>query len=300
MSNSNQNSMVNLFYHFAGGVFIFFNYFRHKIFGYRTPRTFSSKDINRVIDYDFNVVHEWLKYFYKNTQDSIRDKVIFELGPGPDLGIGLILLAMGAKKYIALDVHPLLSQTSAVFYSRLLNKIKMEFPETDINNLMEELSKCLSNKGERLRHMVDPTFSLLNMQEKVDIVFSQAAFEHFDDVPRVISELGIVLKKGGCLIALIDLKTHTGWIRDKDPLNIYRYSDCYYNIFKFKGSPNRLRSFEYVELIRKNGWSYVIIEPMKTMEESKVKIIKPYLNKRFRNLETNELSFLSVMLLAKR
>lgn len=248
--------------------------------GYRTPRTFSSKDIDRVIDYDFKVVHEWLNYLSKYTRESVKNKVIFELGPGPDLGIGLILLAMGAKKYIALDVHPLLEQTPTIFYSKLLDKIKVEFPDADINNLRDELSKCLSGKGERLRHVVDSSFSLLNIQEKVDIVFSQAAFEHFDDVPRVIEELGAVLNSGGCLIALIDLKTHTRWIRDKDPLNIYRYSDWYWNAFKFKGSPNRLRSFEYVELIRKNGYSDVIIEPMKAIDEEKVKRIKPALSRR--------------------
>jgi len=292
--------MVNLFYHFVGGVFIIMNYFRHKIFGYRTPRTFSSNDIDRVIDYDFKVVCEWLKYLSKNTQDSVRGKVIFELGPGPDLGIGLILLAMGAKKYIALDVHPLLEQTPNIFYSKLLDKIKMEFPDADINNLRDELSNCLSDKGERLRHMVDPSFSLLNIQDKVDIVFSQSAFEHFDDVPRVISELGSVLKAEGSLIALIDLKTHTRWIRDRDPLNIYRYSDWYYNTFKFKGSPNRLRSFEYVELILKNRWSDVKVEHIRTLDSEYVEKIKPSLSRRFRDLATNELSFLCVMLLGKR
>ncbi|MFH1642937.1 MAG: methyltransferase domain-containing protein [Nanoarchaeota archaeon] len=300
MSKNNSKTIFNLFYHSVGGVLIFMNYFRHNLFGYRTPRTFSSEDIDRVLDYDFGVVRGWLKYYVKFFSESVKDKVIFELGPGPDLGIGLILLAMGAKKYIAIDVHSLLNQTPAIFYSKLFKRIEAEFPSVDIKSLQSELTKCLSGQGERLRHVVDPKFSLLKINEKVDIVFSQAAFEHFDDVPVVIQELGKILNNGGCLIALIDLKTHTGWIRDKDPLNIYRYSDWYWNTFKFKGSPNRLRSFEYVELIRKNDWSDVKIEPMKTLDVDKVKRIKPSLSKRFRDLEINELSFLSVMFLAKR
>lgn len=300
MSKNNPRTMFNLFYHFVGGIFVFLNYFRHNMLGYRTPRTFSSKDTDRVLDYDFGVVSNWLEYYSKYTQESIKDKVIFELGPGPDLGIGLILLAMGAKKYIALDVHPLLEQTKPVFYSKLLDKIKVEFPEVNINSLQEELSKCLAGKGERLRHVVDPAFSLLNIHEKIDIVFSQAAFEHFDNLLRVISELGMILKSGGCLVAEIDLKTHTGWIRDRDPLNIYRYSDWYWNIFRFKGSPNRLRSFDYIELIRNNLWSDVKIEPKRTLDARYVDKVKPSLSRKFRNLETRELSFLSVMLLAKR
>ncbi len=292
--------MVNLFYHFAGAILIFLNYFRNSIFGYDNPRGYSSKDIDRIIDYDFEVLNKWLEILSRYAKEPIRDKAILELGPGPDLGIGLILLAMGAKKYIALDAHPLIKQTRGIFYSMLLEKIKVKFPETDIKSLQEELLKCLSGKGERLKYVVDPGFSLLNIQEKVDIVFSQAAFEHFDDVPRVISELGAVLRNGGCLIAEVDLQTHTSCIRDRDPLNIYRYPNWYWNAFKFKGSPNRLRSFEYADLIRKNGWSDVKIEPKETLDIERVSGIKPSLSKRFRNLETNELSYLSIMLLAKR
>jgi len=110
----------------------------------------------------------------------------------------------------------------------------------------------------------------------------------------------MILNSGGYLIAVIDLKTHTGWIRDKDPLNIYRYSGWYYNTFKFTGSPNRLRSFEYVELIRKNSWFDVIIEPLQTLDLGYVEKVKPYLNSEFRNFQVGELSILSIMLFAKR
>lgn len=135
MSENNQGNKPNLFCYFGGGVIIFLNYFRHNLFGYRTPRTFSS---------DFGVIYGWLKHYSRYAGESVKDKVILELGPGSDLGIGLIFLAMGAKKYIALDFTPLLEQTAPIFYSRLLDKIKAEFPNTDISNLQEELSKCLS------------------------------------------------------------------------------------------------------------------------------------------------------------
>ena len=61
-----------------------------------------------------------------------------------------------------------------------------------------------------------------------------------------------------------------------------------------------MRSFEYAELIRKNSWSDVIIEPIKVLDMDEVEKTKPSLSKRFSNLENKELSFLGVMLLAKR
>lgn len=108
------------------------------------------------------------------------------------------------------------------------------------------------------------------------------------------------MNSDGCLIAEIDLKTHKGLIRDIDPLNIYRYSDWYYNTFKFRGSPNRLRSFGYGELILKNHWSDAKVEQERTLNTEYVEKIKPSFNKKVRNIATIEMSFLSVMVLAKR
>ena len=33
------------------------------------------------------------------------------------------------------------------------------------------------------------------------------------------------------------LKTHSRWIRNRDPNNIYRYPDWLYRLFQFRGSP---------------------------------------------------------------
>ena len=88
----------------------------------------------------------------------------------------------------------------------------------------------------------------------MDIVFSQAAFEHFDDVQRTIQELSAGCSSNAVAIISVDLQTHSRWIRDKDPNNIYRYPDWLYNKFYFKGTPNRVRPYEYKELFEKYGW----------------------------------------------
>ena len=60
-------------------------------------------------------------------------------------------------------------------------------------------------------------------ESTIDMVFSQAAFEHFDDIESTILQLNKVCKSGATFVAEINLKTHSRWIRDKDPDNIYRY-----------------------------------------------------------------------------
>ncbi|GJQ50606.1 MAG: hypothetical protein HKUEN01_29920 [Candidatus Kuenenia stuttgartiensis] len=292
----------NIRYHLIGAVFIILNYLRHSFFGYKTPRTFSINEIERSIDYDFKAVDSWIEYlrFYSNDEKSLTNKVILELGPGPDFGVGLILLALGAKKYIALDVNKLAFSSTVEFYDKLFERLKERYTNCNIEHLKETLSKCHKREYTEINYIVDKGFAISKIKEKVDVIFSQAAFEHFTDVERTLMELSNVVNRGGVLVTLIDLKTHTSWIRDRDPLNIYRYRDWFWNTFKFKGSPNRIRAVEYKDMLEKKGWVDVKIEPVIVVEEEYLKRVKPRLNKKFRNMDSSEMKILGVMLMARK
>lgn len=292
----------NIQYYFIGTVLIILNYIRHSLFGYKTPRTFSINEIDRSVDYDFKVVDEWLEYLcsYSRKLSPLENKVIMELGPGPDLGIGLILLALGVKKYIALDVNELAKSVPSAFYDKLFERLKDRFPDCDIGYLKEQLSKCYKKEDAAISYIVDKNFGVSKITDKVDIIFSQAAFEHFTNVGKTFLEISSVLKEGGYLITVIDLKTHTGWIRDRDPLNIYRYSDFFWDLFKFKGSPNRIRAFEYKNMLGKNGWFDIRTEPLAILEEEYLEKVKLSLNKKFRNMDSSEMKVLTIVFMAKK
>ena len=295
-------SIKNTPYHFTGLLFIMLNYIRHKLTGYNTPRTFSIEQIDQAINYDFKVAETWLQYLdhYTDQQDFFKDKVILELGPGADLGISLILLAMGVKKYIEFDVNQLDRSTPAEFYEKLLNILKNKYPNIDIPYLKEQLDGCRSGPGDRIKYIVDKNFTMSQVEDKVDIVFSQAAFEHFTDVEKTFRELSNLVKEGGTLVAEIDLKTHTRWIKDRDPLNIYRYNEFFWELFNFKGSPNRVRTFKYKELLEKNGWVDIEIAPLTILEEKYLEKIMPSLSKNFKEMPSSEMKMLSIILMAKK
>ena len=83
------------------------NAVRHRVRGYRTPRTFSPTDVERNVDYVLGVVDTW-----RQAGLDPGGRRILEIGPGPDLGTGLVLLAFGANSYVAVDRFPLaLSET---------------------------------------------------------------------------------------------------------------------------------------------------------------------------------------------
>ena len=72
------------------------------------------------------------------------------------------------------------------------------------------------------------------------------------------------------IVAEVDLMTHSRWIREKDPLNIYRYPQWLYRLFYFRGQPNRVRPSRYREAFQRLGWNVNItpVSKAKTVPSS--------------------------------
>ena len=98
----------------------------------------------------------------------------------------------------------------------------------------------------------------------MDLVFSQAAFEHFDDIDATVAQLTAVCKPGAVIVAEIDLMTHSRWIRDKDPNNIYRYHERVYRCSTSAGSPTAFVPIATERAFERNGWSDVTTTPRLT------------------------------------
>ena len=297
----NPDNIKNIRYHFIGGVLIIMNYFRNIMLGYKTPRTFPISEIEKTVDYDFKIVDRWTDYLcaYTGATNPMRNKVVLELGVGPDLGTGAILLAMGAMKYFALDVNNLAKLVPKEFYLNLFKRMRTS---SDYNTAVaeEQMSKYQGGEDSAICYMVDKEFRISEIPESIDLVVSQAAFEHFDNIEKTITELSHKVKRGGILIIHVDMKTHTRWIKDKDPLNIYRYTELFWNTFKFRGSPNRERLYKYKELFEKNDWINIMIEPRTILDEEYIGKVMPTLDRKYRDLDIQEMRVLSFMLIATK
>jgi ubiquinone/menaquinone biosynthesis C-methylase UbiE len=291
----------NAFYHLAGFGFLVLNKIRHSLQGYRNPRPFPISEIDRAIDYDISVVDHWTQMLseYIGHPVSLEGRTILELGPGADLGVGLITLSLGAKKYNALDVNNLVASVPESFYEALFDRIKQNNGDhVDINVLRSQQKLTYAGSNDRLNYVVRDDFDItVFADEGIDTVFSQAAFEHFNDIPKIFAMLTRTVLPGTVLIAEIDLNTHTRWIRDIDPLNIYRYSDITYDLFRFAGSPNRIRPSEYSKALLDLGWENVQIKPLVRVGDQYLNQVRPRLARRFRS-STAEIEYLSAMLCA--
>ncbi len=299
-----KSSPHHFFYYLSGMSLLGINRIRHAIQGYKAPRTFPMDDIGQAIRYDYGVVQNWLKFLdeYSGHPLSLKGKTILELGPGADLGVGVILLWKGAAKYNALDVNHLIRSVPDRFYQELLDFLNLQndSPEVSPEFLGGQLQATYNGRNDKLNYVCDRSFDVTIFKgEDIDYILSQASFEQFDDVEKTLKQLSEISKPGTVFLAEIDLGTLTRWIRDIDPLNIYRYPDCIYHGFKFLGSPNRLRPFEYEKFLNQNGWRDVKIFPETVLEEKYVRKVQNHLWKKFRK-PVNQMDYLSVVICATK
>jgi SAM-dependent methyltransferase len=229
-----QSPTVQATYYTAGIAFLALAKFKYLSQGYLTPKVVGSDNVDACVSYDRKIARIYLQHV------DVKDKRVLELGPGSDLGVGILLVQGGAQSYVGVDRNPLVGDQSAPVHAALGG---------------------LSND---VRYEVVPDFEFAGKlgEGQVDVVVSNAAFEHFDDVPGVARQLAAVVKPGGKLSAHIDLKTHSRWIRDKDPANIYRYPRWLYRLFHFPGQPNRLRPADYRQAFIDAGWKNVRTSPV--------------------------------------
>ncbi len=285
---------MHVLYFFVGLAVLLLNKIRYSIRGYREPRPFAPTEIERAIAYDRSVVDQWLEALRAYNGQNIHGKSVLELGPGADLGPALFLLNRGARTYITVDAHRLIDQTPQIFYETLLSSLENQ------TELTEQLTKTLTNRDDRIRYCVEPKFDLSILKdEQIDLIFSQAAFEHFDDVDRAIGQLSEIVNPGAVLVAEVDLMTHTGVLRGRDPLNIYRYPTWLYRWMYFAGIPNRLRPNDYKQILEKYGWRDVQIRPLQQLSKDERENIRPYLARTFRK-EDAQMEVLSILICATR
>jgi hypothetical protein len=290
----------NTFLYIIGICFLMLAKAKNHLRGY-VAKNISVSEVNKCIEYDLRIVEHWSSYLRNYTHDAncLVGKHVLELGPGDDLGIGLYLLSKNCSQYDACDVHDLMQFTSDSFYEQFFEKLQTINSHTDVDFLKAQLTAAKQGNASKLNYKVSNDFNLVTafVENSVDLVFSQAAFECFDDIETTISQLNVVCKSGAILLAEIDLQSHTRGIRDWDPNYIHRYPRWVYNLFWFRGIPNRLRPYQYKEAFERAGWTGVSIVPLKKLDD----LDKSYsgVHKDFADYK-NQMDYLSIIFCARK
>jgi len=277
------------------------NKIRRSMIGYTTPRTFSTKEIKRSVTYCLDVVRYWEEILrdYTGEQHPFSNKNVIELGPGPDLGTGLIIIALGAKRYAAVDKNKLIYKTPQIFYDTMLDHLKGLPGYLKAKAAVDDLQK--NDFSEVFFYVYDPYFNLQKLpSHNFDILVSQAVLEHLVNIKQIFKILYSKMDLHSVMVHEVDLGTHTGLIRTIDPLNLLRYSDLIWNILKFDGSPNRLCMSDYRQILHQIGFVKIETIPTRVYDNEYAKRTKSYLAEKFKNYSDEDIMTKSFYLLASK
>ncbi|GAA1012025.1 hypothetical protein Aple_014180 [Acrocarpospora pleiomorpha] len=236
------------------------NAVRHRGKAYRRPRPYTTEEVGRSVDYVVAVVDRW-------EEDGVRSWEglrVLELGPGPDLGTGAVILSRGAASYTAADLFPLAEDAGSRYYDALGERLGVP---VDLD---------------RIGYHVTAFPGLPGLDGPYDVVVSSAALEHFEDVPATFARLAELAAPNATMTHHVDGMVHMRGIRPRDPLNLLRYSDWTYRRMSFPGVPNRLRASDYLAAAEATGWRARIV-PGRVATDAYVERVRPGLARPFRD-----------------
>ncbi|GEP10505.1 class I SAM-dependent methyltransferase [Methylobacterium gnaphalii] len=237
---------------------------RHRIGGYTRPTDFSPDDWPTAVTHVHEIVEDWRRHLAGQDGQpyGLTGLDILELGPGATLGTGVLLVGLGARSYRAIDAFALAKRTPSEFYWVLTQTV--QGPELDQARLRDAVDGLVSGRSDPITYVVDPSFDIVHgaAGRSFDLILSSAAFEHFDDIERVLGQVSEVARSGAIFLAGIDFQTHTRGVRGRDPNSIYRFSPGLYRSLSFPGQPNRQRPADYLRILEKFGWADAEIRPV--------------------------------------
>lgn len=235
---------------------------KNKLNGYTTPNGVATSDPEGQIAYLLDIFAS-LRRFMPPGFD-LRGRDVLELSPGASRGNGVLFLALGARSYHAIDVFDLASGEDPGFYGRLLDR----FPEGRASDRERARAFAGASGLREFGYAVARDFDIPRLAggRMFDLIVSCAAFEHYEDPASAIAAMTQVARPGCEAVHIIDLQTHSRWIREHDPNNIYRYPEALYRLFAFPGQPNRQRPADYVRDFESRGWSDVRFVPSRRID----------------------------------
>ncbi len=239
---------------------------KHRLKGYTKPNTVAEENWEGRHAYVQDVIQSWTRFLPEGIDFRGRD--VLELGPGSSLGTGALLLAHGARSYLAVDAFRLTGGEPPGFFSETIDRYPEKLDPADVTRAKH----LTAHRSENFDYQVGSDFDVTRLAggRKFDMVVSCAAFEHFDEIERTIADISQVARPGCVSLHIVDFQTHSQWIRDRDPNNIYRFPGWLYRLFAFPGQPNRKRPVDYRRAFEENGWTDVRVVPAVSVDSSLV------------------------------
>ena len=275
----------------------------------------------------------WLRHLVKAAGNGldVQPAAVVEFGPGDSLGIGLAALLSGSEKFYAVDVVQFAGpERNLRIFDELADMFRRREPIPDDSELPEvkplletyDFPSGILN-GARMRDALAPgriklirqsisraddsrragpvayrtpwTDSAIIEERSVDMIYSQAAMEHVDDLPAAYHAMGRWLKPAGYVSHRVDFKSHhlaDGWNGH------WAYSDFTWRLIRGRRPYliNRLPVSAHLALLQEQGFE--IRE--QTRDRAEPVVPRDRLASGFRDMSDNDLTTAGAFIQAQK
>ena len=215
--------------------------------------------------------------------NSLRGKVILELGPGDSIATAVISRSLGAKGLLV-DAGRFANENIQV-YKELANELKkngyLDPHISECQNIDQILIACDG------QYLTGGLKSLKGIQSNsIDYIFSQAVLEHIreHEFLETLIQCNRILKSDGICCHRVDLRDHLG-----GGLNNLRINSKIWESHFFASSgfyTNRIRFGRMMDLFKVAGFKYSVTNLVK-WESAQIKRNK--LSSEFHNISNEDL-----------
>ncbi|MFZ2089337.1 MAG: methyltransferase domain-containing protein [Desulfobaccales bacterium] len=225
------------------------------------PLDASPAALERDVDYAMGTAAIWIDFLPGN-EGFLKGKKVLEIGPGVNFGNILALSCHGAEVLVAdRFLSPWDPEYHPKFYALLKERVKERWPLSDLTLL----DTILSRGGYPRDSIAIYTSSLEELSgvpdQSVDLIISNAVFEHLYDIESAFANLARITRPGGLGLHQVDFRDH----RDTEkPLEYLLLSDRDFSrVFKERHGEcgNRFRPREMQKIFERVGFEVIRFMP---------------------------------------
>jgi SAM-dependent methyltransferase len=233
----------------------------------------------------------------------------YEFGAGWDLAIPVAYALLGVGRQVLVDIRPSarveLVNDSLASYERLRGELEGVAGRElrPLGGPISRLDELEDRFGIRYLAPCDARGTGLPAGS-IEFVSSTDTCEHIPgaDLAEIFRECFRLVRPGGAFSCRIDLQDHYAYFdRSLSRYHFLRYSDRAWSLVN---SPlhhqNRLRSPEYLQLVRDAGFELVVEKPSGPSEGGRAELARLPLAERFRDFTPDELGVTVLSFLAVR
>ncbi len=256
-------------------------------------------------EYPLTVFHTHAAALAPLRPAGLIDTDFLEIGPGGNVGVGLLMLLAGAKSVTCLDVVPWMQGTGPDALYAALVETAAKFPETYFvaPTLLERAKADPAGLAHellgRIKYLYPVDIASTTLPDaSLDVIISHACFEHFPDPAGSIAQIARLLRPGGVTSHQVDLRDH----RDFDhPLEFLYHSDAVWHLATHN-SPNqvrnRWRASEYRAAFEQQGVEVISVQS--TLDVTVTEEMRRQFFRHFQTMDLKDLGMVVILLVGRK